>query len=149
MKYFTPKTVVSWINFWPPFIASGIKVDHVSEDFLNITVSLRKRTYNTNYMGVHWGGGIYSMCDPFYAFILMHHLGREYIIWDQNAEIKFLKPGKGRIQAIFSINQDTINSIKLTCESKKSHTAYFDTFLKNEQNESIAWVKKGVYVKKK
>lgn len=78
------------INFWPPFIGTGIRVKSISKDFTDITVELKLRFWNKNYVGTQFGGSIYAMTDPFYMLILMENLGREYIVWDKAANIRFL-----------------------------------------------------------
>ena len=37
---------------------------------------------NQNYVGSHFGGGLFSMTDPFYMLMLMNVLGSEYLVWD-------------------------------------------------------------------
>ncbi len=34
---------------------------------------------NTNCVGTHFGGSLYSMCDPFYMFLLLENLGTDYV----------------------------------------------------------------------
>ena len=43
------------------------------------------------------------MTDPFYMLMLMENLGRDYIVWDKAASIRFRKPGKGKVKAEFRL----------------------------------------------
>ena len=45
----------------------------------------------------HFGGALYAMCDPFFVFIVMMNLGKDYIVWDKSAGITFIKPASGTI----------------------------------------------------
>ena len=70
----SPRTFLRYIKYWPPYLASGIYVDSINEDLTKIKVKMKQNILNTNYVGVHFGGSLYSMCDPFYMFILLEHL---------------------------------------------------------------------------
>ncbi|MCB1177708.1 MAG: DUF4442 domain-containing protein, partial [Leptospiraceae bacterium] len=79
---------------------------------------------NTNYVGAHFGGSLYAMCDPFFMFLLMNNLGKNYIVWDKSACIDFLKPGKGTVKAIFHIPQSEIDYIIDYLKDKKKTTRF-------------------------
>ena len=53
-----------------------------------------KRFWNTNYVGSHFGGSLYSMTDPFYMFIPSEHLKKDHIIWDKS-RYRVFGPAKG------------------------------------------------------
>ena len=71
------KKNIRLINLYPPYLGSGISIKAVNEDFTKISVQLKMHWYNRNAVGTHFGGSLYSMCDPFYMFILMEHLGKD------------------------------------------------------------------------
>ena len=56
-------------------------------DFSEAIVELRDRKVNMNYVGVHFGGAIFSMTDPFHMVLTMNRLGRGYVVWDKSAEL--------------------------------------------------------------
>ena len=66
--------------------------------------------WNTNYVGSHFGGSLYSMCDPFYMFILLHHL-KGHVIWDKGRVLN-LKGRIGTVRATFEIDLGTIDKLK-------------------------------------
>ena len=47
------------INMYPPYLGAGVRITHVSEDFLNLEVEMPLRFYNRNYFGTHFGGSLY------------------------------------------------------------------------------------------
>jgi len=143
------KSITKLINFYPPYIGAGISLKEVSDDFTKVVVQMKKRWYNTNAVGTHFGGSMYSMCDPFYMFILMENLGKDYIVWDKAASIKFKKPGLGTITASFEITKDNIAAIKNEVDIKGKGDYTFSTTINNEQGEIVAEVEKVVYVRNK
>ena len=76
------------INWWPPLLAAGISV-RWGQDYRSADVKMRLRFWNRNYVGTHYGGSLYSMTDPFYMLMLMENLGRDYIVWDKAAKIRY------------------------------------------------------------
>jgi acyl-coenzyme A thioesterase PaaI-like protein len=144
-----PKQALKVINFWPPYFAAGIKVISFNEDLTKIEVQMKQSSFNTNYVGTHFGGSLYSMCDPFYMFMLIHHLGKEHIVWDHSAEIKFIKPGKGIVRAIFSVTLEEINQYRQMAFDTFKIYPKFETFVYDSQDQQIAQVKKVLYVRRK
>ena len=41
-------------------------------DFRTARVRLKLRWYNRNFFGVHFGGSLFAMTDPFFALSLIH-----------------------------------------------------------------------------
>src|SRR3954471_228439 len=89
------------LNLYPPFLGAGIRVKRLDPDWRTIEVEMKLRRWNTNYVGSHYGGSLYSMTDPFYMLMLIENLGRDYIVWDKSATIRFRRPGKGTVVAKF------------------------------------------------
>ena len=54
-----------WVNMYPPYLGAAVRVTHISPDFRHVEVEMPLRFYNRNYVGTHFGGSLYSMCDPF------------------------------------------------------------------------------------
>ena len=137
------------INFWGPFVGSGIKVIGANADFTRIEVELRERFYNRNIVGVHFGGSLYAMCDPFFMGILLHHLGREFIIWDKGASIRFKRPGKGTVSAVFEIPLAEIERIRQEAMTAEKLEPIFRTEIRDHAGKVVAEVEKLLYVKRK
>ena len=83
------------MNVWPPFLGAGIRVKRLQPDWKEVDVEMKLRGWNSNYVGTHYGGSLYSMADPFYMLMLIENVGRNYIVWDKSASIRFKKPEKG------------------------------------------------------
>ena len=142
-------TKMKLINWWPPMLGTGISLKKVSRDLSRFEVEMKLRWYNRNLVGIHYGGSLYSMCDPWYMFILIANLGKEYVVMDKAANIRYLKPGKGTLKCIFAVDKAQVQAIKdeIDVIGKKDYT--FLCQVKNEQGEVVTEVEKIVYVRKK
>ena len=143
-----PQRLMHLLSFWPPYFFAGISVIEVNEDFTKIKVQMNQRPWNTNYVGSHFGGSLYSMCDPFFMFILLHHLPG-HIIWDKGASFRFKKPGYGKVIATFEISKSSIDQIKKDAAQNYSISPIFKTNILDETGDIIFALEKTLYVKKK
>lgn len=152
MKKFTSwkKRLKIWLyNFYPPYVGAGIRIKEIAPDFSYFRSEMKLRFYNRNYVGVHFGGSLYSMCDPFFMLILLERLGSDYIVWDKAGNMIFVKPGMGKVIAEFRIPDSEIRRIKDEIEVKKKGDYLFTTDVKNEAGEVIAKLEKTVYIRKR
>ena len=93
------------LNIWPPFRFAGIKVLRFDDDYRHAKVKLGLHWYNRNYVRTHFGGSLFSMTDPFWMIMVMHCLGRDYIVWDKAGEIDFVAPGREDVFAEFTVTE--------------------------------------------
>ena len=145
----SPRTVLKIISWWPPYLASGIKVVHVADDLSSVTVRLRIRPWNRNYFGTHFGGSLYSMCDPFFVFLLVHHLGSDHIVWDKAAEIKFLKAVSEPVFATFAIDPARVEEIRETVLQQFSVEPRLQVDIATATGDVVARVVKTLYVRRR
>jgi Domain of unknown function (DUF4442) len=143
------KILFKIMNFWPPFWGAGIHIDRISKDLMEVDVSLKLRFWNRNYVGTQYGGSLYSMTDPFYMLMLLQILGRNYIVWDKGATIKFKKPGKSKVYAQFRLSPEQIEGFKAELEEKNKIEPVIKVLIKDGNGEVIAEVDKVLYIKKK
>jgi len=143
------KRLQRFVNWYPPFLGAGIRVKHIAHDLRTIEVHMPLRFWNKNYVGTHFGGSLYTMCDPFFMLILINNLGSGYIVWDKAATIRFKKPGKGLVKAIFHISQQRIEEIRAQAESLGKVEPQFQAQVTDNEGNVIAEVDKLLYVRKK
>ena len=143
------RKIIRRVSLYPPYLGAGIKLKSVNEDFTRFKVQMKIHWYNRNIFGTHFGGSLYAMSDPFFVFIVMNFLGKEYIVWDKSAKINFKKPGKGTVEAVFEISNDTLSELKKDADEKGKNTYIFTAEITNSDNETVAVVEKEIYVKKK
>ncbi len=141
------KLMLRWINIWPPLLGAGIRVRWRSTQAVDVEMKLRP--WNRNYVGTHYGGSLYSMTDPFYMLMLMENLGRDYIVWDKSASIRFRKPGKGRVKAEFRLSDAQLDDIRDKLSTLEKYEPTFLVEVKDEAGEVVAEVQKVLHVRRK
>ena len=137
------------LNHYSPYQGAGIKVDKIDLKNYHIRVKMPLTNKNQNVVGTHFGGSLYSMVDPFYMLILIHHLGPRYIVWDKSANITFLSPGRSTVYADIRLDQDEVEHIK---ELTENFTPVFRNYTLNIFDESgirIAEIQKTLYIRRK
>jgi uncharacterized protein DUF4442 len=143
------KKLQRWVNMYPPYLGAAVRVTRISDDFRNVEVEMPLRFYNRNYVGTHFGGSLYSMCDPFYMLMLINILGPEYIVWDKAATIRFKKPGKGVMKATFQLTEEQIAEICAAAEFQPKVEPQFQVVIKDAEGNVVAEIDKLLYVRKK
>jgi len=138
-----------WINFWPPFLGMGIRVMRIAPDMKAVDVEMKLRFWNANYVGTQFGGSLFAMTDPFYMLMLMANLGRDYIVWDKAATIRYRKPGKGTVRAEFRLSDIQIDDIREKLKTQPKYEPVFTVEVKDEAGVVIAEVEKVIYVRRK
>ena len=137
------------LNLWPPFLFSGIHVARIAGDWRSARVELRSRPWNRNYVGVHFGGNLFAMTDPFWMLLTLHALGDDYIVWDQAGGIEFLKPGRGTVHASFQLDDAVLAQLRAATAGGAKHLHWFETDVVDESGEVVARVRKQLYVRRK
>ena len=136
-------------NLWPPLLGAGIRITRVQPDWKEVDVELKLRRWNANYVGTHYGGSLYSMTDPFYMVMFIEILGRDYIVWDKSAMIRFRKPGRGTVYAHFRITEEQVEEIREALKMEEKIDREFSVDVKSGDGETIAEVKKLLQFRKK
>ena len=137
------------MNLWPPFLASGIRVTRVSEDYREAEVELRQHWYNMNYVGVHFGGSLFAMTDACYMVMMLQVLGKAYYVWDSRASIEYLKPGRGTVTARFKIDDAAVADILAKTAGGEKYFPEFTVDITDVSGEVVARVLKTLYVRRK
>jgi acyl-coenzyme A thioesterase PaaI-like protein len=135
------------INLYPPMIGAGIKSRSLDDS--TVEVEMKLTAMNRNIVGVHFGGSLYAMCDPWFMLILMRLLGKDYIVWDKAASIQFKKPGRGRVKARFHIPPERVDEIRRDADAQGKIEPVFNVDVLNDTGEVITSVEKLLYVRKK
>ena len=137
------------VNLWPPFLGAGIRVQHIAPDMKSIDVEMKLRWWNANYVGTHFGGSLFAMTDAFYMLMLMANLGRDYIVWDKAASIRYRKPGRSTVRAEFRLTDTQLDDIREKLQTLPKYEPTFRVEVKDEEGTVIAEVEKLLYVRRK
>ena len=137
------------LNHYSPYRGAGIAIETFDLDRYFIRVKMPLTRKNRNIVGTHFGGSLYSIVDPFYMLLLMHHLGHKYIVWDKSSSINFLSPGRSEVFADIKLSKNEIDEIKRLAEN---HEPVFRNYILNIVDDAgtrIAEVEKILYIRLK
>lgn len=137
------------INLWPPFIGMGIHVEHIAPDYRSARVRLKLRFTNRNYVGVHFGGSVFAMTDPFFMLLMMHNLGPQYSVWDKAARIEYKLPGRGTLHAHFTLTQAQIDDAIANTADDQKYLPWYSIDVLDTAGEVVATVDKQLYIRRK
>jgi acyl-coenzyme A thioesterase PaaI-like protein len=137
------------MSFYPPFLGAGIRVVRVSPDRRTFEVRMKLGFFNRNYVGTHFGGSLYAMCDPFFMLILIPALGPNYVVWDKVATIRFKRPGRGTVRATFHIADERIEAIRHEADATGRAEPVFTAEVVGAAGEVVAEVDKTLYVRRR
>ncbi|HAS6349831.1 DUF4442 domain-containing protein [Vibrio sp. IRLE0018] len=148
-RIYRPGIVKFALNIWPPFWGAGIRISSISDDFRTVEMRLKLRWWNKNANRTQYGGSIFSLTDPVYSLMLMGILGEEYYVWDKEASINFIQPGKTDLYARFEVTQAVLDEIYTVTRMGEKCFPEFVTHVKDEQGNVVSEVQRKLYVRKK
>jgi len=138
-----------WLGLYPPYLGAGIRVVSVSKDLRVFDVRMKLRFWNRNYVGTHFGGSLYAMCDPFFMLALIEALGPDYVVWDKAATIRFRRPGRGEVRARFHVPDERVEEIRRAADAAPKVEPAFRCEVLDEAGEVVAEVEKTLHVRRR
>jgi hypothetical protein len=99
-------------NLWPCYRGTGARVTYIASDWREIRIRLPLSWRTRNYVGTIFGGSLYAAVDPFYMIMLMKNLGPDYVVWDKAATVRFRKPGRTHLHAVFHLDEAELEEIR-------------------------------------
>lgn len=79
----------------------------------------------------------------------MNSLGPDYIVWDQSAEIDFIKPGTGTVSARFLVTDEMLAEIKQKTANGEKFLPTYPVTIVDEQGDIVAKANKTLYIRRK
>lgn len=140
--------MAAFLDAYGPYAGAGIRVAEASSDSRRWVVEMPLLPANQNYMGTHFGGSLYAMCDPFFVLILIRNLGPDFMVWDTAASIRFKKPGNGTVRATFELSAAEIEEIRASVERERRVEREFEVEILDERGDVVAEIRKTLYVRK-
>lgn len=137
------------MNLWPVFRGAGIRVREIAPDFRSVTVELRAKLFNRNWVGTHFGGSLFAMTDPFFMIMMMQNLGREYVVWDKAGTVRFLKPARGTVTARFRLDEAEVAKARDATAAGEKYEPVFRVDIVDAEGVTVADVEKTLYIRKK
>jgi acyl-coenzyme A thioesterase PaaI-like protein len=133
-------------NLFPSYRRSGGRVCYISENWKEVHIKLRYSWKTRNYVGSVFGGSIYAALDPIYMVQLICILGKNYVVWDKDATVKFIKPIKKTVYARFLISEEILQEIKETIEKEQKGNFVLQTQFEDAEGTVYALVEKTIYI---
>ena len=137
------------INLWPPFLGAGIRVTRVSADYREVDVTLKLGLANRNYFGTQFGGSLFAMTDPFFALMMLHNLGPDYVVWDKAATIRYRRPGRGDVHARFRLAASAIARARRATARGAKHEPVFRATIVDRDDAVVAEVEKTLSIRRR
>ena len=138
------------LNIYPPFLGAGIRVRReVEDDVPTYVARMKLRSWNRNAVGTHFGGSLFAMTDPFHMLILLESLGPDYIVWDKRSNVRYRKPGRGTVEAIFRVERQQIEDLRQAADTESKIEPVFRIEITDEDGDVVAEVEKRLYIKRK
>ncbi|NBR13291.1 MAG: DUF4442 domain-containing protein [Flavobacteriales bacterium] len=133
-------------NLFPSYRGSGGRVCFISDNWKEVHIKLRYSWKTRNYVGSVFGGSIYAALDPIYMTQLICILGKNYVVWDKDASVKFIKPIKNTVYARFLITDELLHEIKETIEKNQKGNFVLSTQFEDANGTVFALVEKTIYI---
>ena len=135
-------------NIFPAYRGTGARVLYVASDFREIRVRLALTWRSRNAVGTIFGGSMYAAVDPMYMIMLMKSLGRDYVVWDKAASIRFRKPGRSTLFATFRLDDAELEAIRSATATGDPVDRTYNVDLIDAAGVVHASVEKVIYVKR-
>ncbi|WP_309102234.1 DUF4442 domain-containing protein [Microbacterium sp.] len=145
----TPRRLAVGMSLWIPNLFSGIRVRRFSDDWTHATVELHVNVFTRNYVRTAFGGSMSAMTDPYFFMLIMHQLGRDYVVWDTRGEIEFVKPGRGVLTAEFEVSKAKAAELRDRAQGGAKVLEWFETEIVDREGDVVARVKRQVYIREK
>jgi acyl-coenzyme A thioesterase PaaI-like protein len=141
------------LRCWPFYVSAcyrgtGGRIKSISEDWSEIHLELPLSRRTRNYVGTIFGGSIYVAVDPIYMLMLIHRLGKEFVVWDKAATIQFKKPGRETLFVNFAVPDQELAAIRAALETQRSIDRTYMIELKDSSGTVCATVEKLIYIRK-
>lgn len=135
-------------NLFPAYRGSGARVTYIADDFREVRIKLPLSLRTRNAVGTIFGGSMYAAVDPIYMIMLMRLLGREYVVWDKTASIRFRKPGRTTLRATFRIDDTELDAIRAATAAGAPVDRTYNVDLIDAEGTVYASVEKVIYVRR-
>jgi hypothetical protein len=135
-------------NLSPRQLATGLRIEHVADDFRSMTVALHPRWYRAS-TAAHSGAAIYAMVDPHFVLMAQRALGPDFLVWDKAGSIEVWAPVRGRVWTRLELQDEDLRHMLQMTEAGDKHLHLFSADIRDGEGMKIARVEKMIYVRRK
>ncbi len=91
-------------NLLPTYRSTGAWITYIADDYREIRIKLPLGWRTKNYVGTMFGGSMFACGDGVYMVMLIKNLGRDYIVWDKSATVRFRNPAAATLYRSFLLS---------------------------------------------
>jgi hypothetical protein len=135
-------------NLFPAYRGSGARIVYIAADYREVRVKLPLSWRTRNYVGTIFGGSLYASVDPMYMIMLIKLLGRDYVVWDKAATIRFRKPGRSTLHATFKLDDAELDAIREATKDGQPVDRVYNVDLVDRDGVVHASIEKTIYVRR-
>ncbi|MFC0820323.1 DUF4442 domain-containing protein [Moraxella marmotae] len=128
-----PLFIKNRLNAYPPFVGAGIRVRTLDFDNGLCVVELPLTRLNRYTDGTQFTGSIMMMTEPLLKIMLMHRLGKDYLVADKQATVEFLDKATSSLTARLKIDTAEILQIMDAVKSGDTVRSYTIDITDNQQ----------------
>ena len=137
-----------WLfNIYPAYRGTGARVTYIAGDWMEVRIRLPLNWRTRNRVKTIFGGSMYGAVDPVYMLMLMKLLGPEYIVWDKAASIRFRRPGREQLYAVFQLSSEEVSEIRRSANENGKTEPEFTVHLVSASGEVHAICHKVLHVR--
>jgi acyl-coenzyme A thioesterase PaaI-like protein len=134
-------------NLSPMYRRSTARIQHVSDDLKLVKIKIPLSYKNRNYVGSIFGGSLFAAVDPIPMIQLMYIFKEHYIIWDKSAQIRFKRPAREDMYALFEFSESELKEILQKVNEQKEVEHLKTTYITDKTGETVfCEVEKTIYI---
>lgn len=133
-------------NLHPAFRGTGGRVEHVAPDLSHIRVRLPLSWRTRNVVGSIYGGSLFAVTDGLHPLMIMAALGKDVIVWDKAAFIRYKKPGLTTLFADFVLPPEEVLAIRNALRDRQELDRTYEVELKDDKGVVHTVVERTVYI---
>ncbi len=133
-------------NHFPAYRRTTGRVSFISSDWMEVHVRIVRSYKNRNYNGSVFGGSIYGSVDPIYMLQMIQIFGKDYVVWDKEAVVKFKRPIKKKAIAKFKFTDEIIKEIHDVLKKDGEYSFNLPVTFVDDTNFVYAEIDKMLYI---
>jgi len=136
------------LNFFPAYRRTGARITFIAANQREVRIALPLDWRTRNYVGTTFGGSIYAAIDPILMVMFIRLLGSDFIVWLKSARIQFKRPGRSTLSAIFKVDGEELEAIRLGLENEPKLEREYRIEAVDAQGRVCAVVEQTLYFRK-
>jgi acyl-coenzyme A thioesterase PaaI-like protein len=133
-------------NLFPCYRGTGGRIAELDSRWRRVVVRLPLNLRTRNYVGSIFGGSMFGAVDPIYMLMLIVNLGPDYVVWDKAAQIRFRRPAKKTLRAVFELSDGELDAIRCELAEKDAVERTYTVELTDPDGVVCARVEKLIHV---